>query len=172
MKSYLCLITQRQPPPEPKGDIRQLWDVLQVSVNDREITWDTYNPYPRLVAVPPEFVFVGAGSGTRVPFNPTSAITSGLQQLLLVFPGALRPQIGSGLTFTPLLRAGTETGVVAFDDILLRSFFGPSGLNPNRRLRPTREAASRSSHRRRLRRPSRACPSCTRPGLRRSPRWR
>ncbi|MCZ6734739.1 MAG: Gldg family protein [Planctomycetota bacterium] len=136
---------QRQP-PEPKGDISELWSLLGVEFRDREVVWDTYNPYPKLVEVPPEFVFVGAGSGAEEPFNQTGSITSGLQQVLLVFPGAIEPQIGSTLTFAPLLRAGAQTGVIAFDEILQRSFFGQGGLNPNRRFRPTHDSYILAAH--------------------------
>ena len=129
-------------PPEPKGDINQLWSLLGVQFSDREIVWDRYNPYPQLTQFNayPEFVFVSAGAGGPEPFSQQSAITSGLQQVLLVFPGAIQAQMGSTLAIVPLLRAGQQTGVVAHDEILQRSFLGPTGINPNRRLRSTRES--------------------------------
>ncbi|MHC4107818.1 MAG: Gldg family protein, partial [Planctomycetota bacterium] len=133
---------QQRPPPEPKGDINQLWSLLGVQFTDREIVWDRYNPYPQLTQFNayPEFVFVSAGAGGPEPFSQQSGITRGLQQVLLVFPGAIQAQMGSTLAIVPLLRAGQQTGVVAHGEILQRSFLGPTGINPNRRLRSTRES--------------------------------
>ncbi|MHC4429244.1 MAG: Gldg family protein, partial [Planctomycetota bacterium] len=130
---------QRQAPPEPKGTTEDLWSLLGIDFRAAEVVWDAYNPYPRVRQFPHEFVFVGAGSGSPMAFSEDSVITSGLQQVLLVFPSAISPRADSPLTFEPLLRAGAETGVVSESEILQRSFLGPSGLNPNRRFRTTRE---------------------------------
>ncbi|MHC4416279.1 MAG: Gldg family protein [Planctomycetota bacterium] len=138
-------VQQRQM-PEPKGDISALWSLLQVEFRDRDVVWDAYNPYPKITQFPPEFVFIGTGSGSQEPFSSRSPITSGLQQVLLVFPGAVRARMGSTLALTPLLEAGQQTGLVAFDEILQRSFLGPAGLNPNRRLQPTRERYTMAAH--------------------------
>ncbi len=130
---------QRQP-LQPKGNIDALWSLLGVVFRDSEVIWDDYNPYPRIARLPPESVFVGAGSGSPEPFSLASPISRGLQQVLLLFPGSVGPQAGGAMTFSPLLRTGVETGVVAVSDIFQLSFFGgPGGLNPNRRLRTTRE---------------------------------
>jgi ABC-2 type transport system permease protein len=129
---------QRQP-PEPKGNIGGLWHALGVEFSDREIVRDDYNPFPKLPELPPEMVFVAGGSGAPEPFNEASPITSGLQQMLLMFPGFVQPRIGGNVQFTPLLQTGTQTGVVSFDEMVQRTMFGPGGLNPNRRHRLTRQ---------------------------------
>ncbi len=131
---------QQRPRPEPKGNIALLWSLLGVAFRDREVVWDDYNPYPQIAQLPPEYVFVGAGSGSPEAFSRASPISRGLGQVLLLFPGSVAPRAGTGLTFSPLLRAGVETGVVSVSDIFQQSFFGPTGINPNRRLRTTREA--------------------------------
>jgi ABC-2 type transport system permease protein len=137
-----------RPPPEPKGDVRQLWDVLEVEFSDREIVWQDYNPYPKLTELRrrPEYVFVGAGSGAPEPFNETSPISTGLQQVLLMFAGFVRPQVGAGMEFTPLLMTGTQSGVVAYDEMVQRTIFGPGGLNPNRRHRLTQHPYALAAH--------------------------
>jgi ABC-2 type transport system permease protein len=126
--------------PEPKGNIGGLWSMLQVEFRDAEVVWDSYNPYPMMPEFPREFVFVGAGSGAPEPFSGASPTTSGLQQMLLVFPGAVRRAGSATLQFTPLLRTGTQTGIVPFDQILTRSFLGPPALNRTRRQLPTGDA--------------------------------
>ncbi|MCP3904795.1 MAG: ABC transporter permease subunit [Planctomycetes bacterium] len=131
---------QQQPPPEPKGDINALWSMLAVDFVHTQVVWDAYNPYPKMEGLYPEFVFVSPGGGADEPFALDSVVTENLQQVLLLFSGSLRSRPGSSLTFTPLLRSGTESGYVAFDDILRRGIFGMTSLNPQRRLVPTRES--------------------------------
>ncbi len=126
-------------PPEPKGDVGTLWDALGVELSDSDVVWQDYNPYPKLPDVPPELVFIAPGSGGAEPFNERSPITSGLQQVLLMFPGFLFQRPGSTLHFEALLTTGTLTGLVAFDDMIQRTIFGQGGLNPNRRVRLTRQ---------------------------------
>ena len=135
-----------QPPPQPKGNIQQLWDLLQVDFSDRQIVRDDYNPHPNLAQLPPEFVFVGIGSGAQEPFSRHSPSTNGLQEMMLLFPGSIRPRLGATTQVTPLLMTGDQAGVVNFDDIRLRSIFGPGGLNPNRRVILTQQPYTLAAH--------------------------
>ena len=51
-------------PPEPKGDISQLWKLLGVEMYGDEIVWQDFNPEPKSGAfLPREFIFVDQGSG-------------------------------------------------------------------------------------------------------------
>ncbi len=135
-----------QPPPEPKGNIQQLWDLLQVDFSDRQIVRDDYNPHPNLAQLPPEFVFIGVGSGAQEPFSQHSASTSGLQEMMLLFSGSIRPRLGATTKVTPLLRTGAQAGVVNYDDIRLRTIFGSGGLNPNRRVILTQQPYTLAAH--------------------------
>jgi ABC-2 type transport system permease protein len=137
---------QQQPPPQPKGDIKPLWNMLGLIFRDQDVVWQDYNPLPKLADLPREFVFIGQGSGVADPFNAENPITSGLQQLLTLFPGSIVPTAGSPTRFAPLAQTGKQTGTVAFGEILQRSFLGPSGLNPNRRHRQTRENYVLAAH--------------------------
>jgi ABC-2 type transport system permease protein len=130
-----------QTPPEPKGNIDQLWSMLGVDFSENSIVWQNYNPYPKISAFPPEFVFIDKGTGAPHPFNEKDAITSGLQQLLFLFPGSVRRRNASELNFAPLVMTGDATGVVPYREILLPSMFGFGGgqLNPARRWQPTHE---------------------------------
>jgi ABC-2 type transport system permease protein len=129
----------QQPPPEPKGDVSPLWQLLGLDFNAGAIVWQDYNPHPKIMEFEKEFVFVGDGSGSTEPINRSSAITKQLQELALLFAGSFAAQPGTAMQVEPLLRAGRETGVVAFDDIVQRNFFGGASLNPNRRYVATRE---------------------------------
>jgi ABC-2 type transport system permease protein len=110
-------------PPEPKGDINQLWKLLGVQVYGDEIVWQDYNPEKKMGNVLlPEFVFVDsdlATQGTEHPFNPDDPISSGLRQVLFLWPGSVRRDNSSAskLDFQPLAVTGTRTGTEAYRDL-------------------------------------------------------
>ena len=121
---------QQRQPPTPKGNISALWQSLGVDFTGAQVVWQDYNPYPKATFFTKEWVFIGAGSDAKEPFNEKNAISSNLQQLLFPFPGAVRGQNASTLKFTPLVMTSEDSGEVPADQILERSFMGPSGLNP------------------------------------------
>jgi len=127
----------RQPPPE-KGNRAALWDLLQVDFGENQVIWQDYNPYGRFQDWPMEFVFVGEGSGQEEPFSEAEVAVSGLQHMLLPFPGSVRNLNVSKLKFTPLVQTGEQTGTVDSNDVIQMSMFGMGGgINPNRRQTPT-----------------------------------
>lgn len=127
----------RQPPPE-KGNRAALWDLLQVDFGENQVIWQDYNPYRRYADWPMEFVFIGEGSGQDEPFSEEEVATSGLQHMLLPFPGSVRNLNVSRLKFTPLVQTGEQTGTVDSNDVVQMSMFGMGGgINPNRRQTPT-----------------------------------
>jgi ABC-2 type transport system permease protein len=131
---------QQRQPPAPKGELLPLWNALGVDFKDKDVVWQDYNPLPTIGTLPKEFVFVGEGSGADMPFNDQETLTAGLRQMLFLFPGAIRRREASDLTFTPLVYTGKATGTVPAGEIMQPAFFGQGGgLNPTRRLRPTRE---------------------------------
>jgi ABC-2 type transport system permease protein len=136
---------QQQQQPLPKGNINELWAALGVTFNDREVIWQDYNPYPKLVERFPEFIFIGKGSGAEEPFAGSNPVTGGLQQLLALFAGSISPAPNATTRFEPLIETGRRTGVVAFDDLMQRSFLG-SSINPNRRQRQTGQTYVLAAH--------------------------
>ncbi len=123
-------------PPEPKGNMQALLDLLGIDAPGNEVVWNRYNPLLNLPELPYEFVFVGKGSGGADAFNSAEPASSGLQELVMMFPGLMRPK-GSKPEFTPLLRVGGVGGTLAFSDVVQQSFMGVSGINPNRRHVPS-----------------------------------
>jgi ABC-2 type transport system permease protein len=120
-------------PPAPKGDIQQLWSLLGITMEGEEqdfsggrdvhIVWQDYNPYPKVRGfseITRQWVFVGPDApGAENPLNPDEPITSGLQQLLFLFPGAIKKdQGGEGLKFTSLVTTGDQTGKIKFADLM------------------------------------------------------
>ena len=98
-------------PPEPKGDFDNVLRLLGVRLDTHQVVWQRYNPHPELRHLPPELVFIGRESGASRPFHPTDPITSGLQEVVLIFPGTVKDQKLPGLTFTPLLQTSRHAGM-------------------------------------------------------------
>jgi len=137
------MMGQGGPPPEPKGDIRRMWDVLGIEMvgkpgtavpglYDAYVVSQEYNPYEgqvQVASITPEWVFISPdapGVGDEA-FNAEDGISSGLSQLLFMFPGAIKDLGTRKLDFTPLVRTGDETSEIGFDD-LQRSQANPTAL--------------------------------------------
>src|SRR4029077_16199425 len=78
-------------PPEPKGDLRPVLDMLGIDWPNTEIAWNAYNPHPQLADLPPEVVFIHSGEGgAQDAFNEKQVASKGLQEVVTLFPGLLR----------------------------------------------------------------------------------
>ncbi len=125
---------QNQPAPEPKGDLNQFMNELGVIFNPNIIVWDNYNPYPELTQLPPEVVFVSATNKTTEAFNPLSDASRGLQELVMIYGGILNKAHESKYDFQSLLQCGRVSGVLQFQQLVQRGYFG-MGFNINRNVR-------------------------------------
>jgi len=134
------------PPPEPKGDLKPLLDLLGIDWPTTEIVWNPYNPLQQRPDLPPEVVFIGRGSGADDAFNEEDILTSGLQEVVAIFPGLLRPKGGPGPEFTPLLRTNAEGGTLPWDKATTRSMFGGLTLVQNRPHFATDQAYTLAAH--------------------------
>ena len=95
--------------PLPKGNISQLWRTLGVEFNPMEVTWQDYAPEQTVRSMAdPQWIFVDQGNGAQEPFNPDSDISSGLNQLLLVYPGSISKAGDSKFSFEPLAVTGSD----------------------------------------------------------------
>ena len=112
------------PPPRTPADLQPLMEVLGVDWDPGRIAWDKYNPHPQFRSLPPEVVFLGSGSGENPPFNPDEAVTSGLQELVAIYPGSIKLAAGSRTTLTPLLQTGADSGLTDWNRLVQRSLFG------------------------------------------------
>jgi ABC-2 type transport system permease protein len=127
--------------PEQKGDLHPLMDLLGVDWPDDLIVWDVYNPHPQLNIDDREIVFVGAGSGAAEAFNPKSPISAGLQEVVTMFPGLLRPKGSPALKFLPLMETSPDGGTIAFDQVVRPGMFGMGQtINRNRIYLPSGES--------------------------------
>ena len=107
----------------PPPDMRPLLKALGVEWPQDRVAWDTYNPHPQLRSLPPEVVFIGKGSGAKQAFQPKEEIAAGLQEIVMLYPGLLKPRAGAP-DFVPLLTTGKNSGALRFDQLVQRSAFG------------------------------------------------
>lgn len=105
-------------------DSTALLKALGVDWRADRIVWDTYNPHPQLRSLPPEIVFVGKGNEAAMPFQLKDEVTAGLQEMVLLYPGALKARSQPDIDFLPLLTAGTKSGSVRWSDLVQPSLLG------------------------------------------------
>ncbi len=120
------------PQPKPKGNIGAFMNALGVMWNPAQVIWDGYNPHPALASLPPEIVFVGEGNRNPESFNREFAASAGLQEMVLLFPGTITEARGSGYTFEPILKSGTVSGALNYNELVQRTFFGTQLVSQNR----------------------------------------
>ena len=122
-----------QGPGIPKADdgkATRLVNELGIEWNNGQVVWDKYNPHQDFAdVVRPEFVFIDSKSGARHAFSQDSPISSGLQEVLILFGGTIRPREAENRKFVPLLRTSPTSGVLSWDDLMESrpSFFGQGG---------------------------------------------
>jgi ABC-2 type transport system permease protein len=126
-------------PPEQKADggkATTLTNLLGIQwIHDRVVWADTIMVlHPEYAdVVRPEMVAISKKSGLDEAFSPRSEITNGLQELLLFFSGTIERREGSKLKFEPLLRTGTASGLLEWDEFVRPGFFGNIDLEDNPR---------------------------------------
>lgn len=109
--------------PQPKGDIRRLWDVLELNIPgaaaaqgmfDPDIVWQQHNPYPALEAANELWLFIDEAIAEQPGggLSDESPITSGLKQVLAIFSGGVQAKSGGQLKHTPLLKTGPVSGTL------------------------------------------------------------
>lgn len=93
---------------------------IEVKVNWEPFTpvvWQHYNPYPKDPNIPDAAVFANPNAeGAEEVFNANEPAVAGLREVLFMAPGAFeeaqsKPPEAKGLTFTPLVTTGTDSGL-------------------------------------------------------------
>lgn len=117
---------QQGQPQRVPTDTKPLMDALGVVWQSDRIAWDRYNPHPTFRALPEEVVFIGTGSGAEDAFNEDDPVTSGLQEVVFLYSGILKPseEDEEAARFTPLLRTGADSGTTFWFRLVQQSIFG------------------------------------------------
>jgi len=110
-------------PPRKLTNVKPLMSALGVDWQLDHIVWDKYNPHPQFRNLPPEVVFLGAGNQGAASFNPSELVSSGLQELVLIYAGSLKPAADKS-TFAPLLQTGKQSGITPWSSLVQPSLFG------------------------------------------------
>jgi ABC-2 type transport system permease protein len=113
--------------PQPKGDIRKLWDALQLDVPGEpgmqgmfspSLVWQQWNPYPNLeLGADDMWAFIdNQAPGADNAVSDQNPITDGMRQVLLLYSGAVQAAENATLQHTPLLSTGQLSGTVSYMD--------------------------------------------------------
>ncbi|TWU40304.1 ABC-type uncharacterized transport system [Novipirellula aureliae] len=116
--------------PQPKGDIRELWEALEIESPGRaamqgmyspDLVWQQYNPYPNLeMNINDLWVFVkddAPGVKKGEALSDQHPITSKLREVLALYTGAVRATGSTTLKHTPLLKTGSMSGLISMDKV-------------------------------------------------------
>ncbi|MFM7036791.1 MAG: Gldg family protein [Planctomycetaceae bacterium] len=126
------------PPPEQKadnGELNTLMTLLNVKWDAGRITYDRSNPHSQFATLDPEYVFVSRKSKGASQFSGQSAITSALQDLVMLYPGTLEDRAGrKEQKFIPLIRTSKVSGLLDWDDYTTQSF-SPMTMSPSREIK-------------------------------------
>ena len=114
----------RGPQPKPKGGINSFLARFGILWNKTQIVWDRYNPHPELANLPPEVVFVGRGNANPQSFNQTYLASTGLQEVVFLFPGSVAKENSSSFGFEPIIKSSLTAGVTDYNQVVQKSFFG------------------------------------------------
>lgn len=108
-----------------RSDVGPLMETLGVRWQPDRLVWDNYNPHPALRQLPKEVVFIGRGNRAPMPFQEADEITSGLQEVVLIYAGTLQPAPGREDSFVALMTTGPDSGLLRWDQVVRPTLFGP-----------------------------------------------
>lgn len=115
---------QQPAAPTPQVNLNPLLEALGIEWQKDRIVWDSYNPHPQLRQLSEEIVFVGKGSQAPMPFEESEEMTSGLQEVVMLYGGALKARAGDEAGFVPLMMTGANSGLLRWNQLVRRTLFG------------------------------------------------
>lgn len=126
----------------PPADLRPLLRALGVDWDPNRVVWNAYNPHPQLRSLPQEIVFVAKDG-----FEKSQEVSSGLQEVVLLYPGQIRERSDGRNKFAPLLTTSKEAGALRWDQLVQRSPFGTTMVQglPHKSANQTYTLAARVS---------------------------
>ncbi len=127
---YREVLSSSDQPKADNGTAARLLKAIGVEWDNGAAAWNLDNPHPSFKGFWPEyvegqlvqyygpvdraFVFV-RNRGNQLAFNQDSIISSGLKELLLIYPGSVRKSADSKFEFQPLVRLGVDSGITPWE---------------------------------------------------------
>ncbi len=118
----------------PQGKIDPLWSTLGISFPPKVVVAQEYSPIPRLGTLPAPFLIIDNQAakndekGVKLTgFSAKNPVTKGMRQVLIPYGGyftQVTKEPSDAYRFTPLLTAGTNSGVMKTEDLLRLPMFG------------------------------------------------
>jgi ABC-2 type transport system permease protein len=113
-------------PPAPKGDIRDLFEVLSITMPGKpaptsggikpDVLWQNYNPYPvleNMEQATSQWIFIREGmEGTLDCLSESNEITKGLRELMFLFAGAIQTVENPNISIETLVISGPNAGLI------------------------------------------------------------
>ena len=131
---YAQILSSSQLPKADGGSASTLFSALGVQWDNGAAVWNMENPHPGFDAVWPgyvgqnwptyygpydkAFVFVKESESDQA-FDAEDPISSGTQELLMFYPGAVKQASGSKYEFSPLATIGTASGRTQWDELTM-----------------------------------------------------
>ncbi len=115
---------QQSPPKADGGRATQLMNALGVQWQYDRVAFDLSNPHPEFAMLPAEYMFVTRGSSNEDAFNNENPVTSGLQEVIVLYSGTIEKAPSGNTDVTPLIETGYESGVLRWEE-----FVDEGGLN-------------------------------------------
>jgi len=112
------------------GDVLKAMASIGVDWPATRVAWDSYRPRPETSQLPPEIMFIGRENGNANALNSKHPVTSGLQDLVLMYAGYLSRAEAPGFSFEPLVQTGPQSGTASYFQVVQPSPNGPV-LNVN-----------------------------------------
>src|SRR5262245_37098111 len=117
--------------PQPKGDIRALWNVLGIQPTGdigepvpkkADVVWQDYNPYPKFQGqdLDPELVFIRDDmvKGATTAFNADEPVVAHFEEVLFPFPTGIAKKTGAKTTVIELVRTADRlSGTIDVDKL-------------------------------------------------------
>ena len=115
------------------GRATKLSSALGIAWDSGQIVWDQYDPHPEIRELLEawqlaDVVYVAASNKAKFAFNPDSRITQGLQEVMMFYPGTIRPLEKSQLKFEPLLRSSPNSVTYEWEEYVSSGFMGLTQL--------------------------------------------
>src|SRR5205823_26507 len=94
---------------------------------DADIVWQDYNPHESdrdRLEMSHQWVFITPSSGAEAAFSQQSPMVSDLQEVLLLYPGAIKDIGGVDRKYTELIRTNRNAGTLGGQALVKQDPFG------------------------------------------------